>query len=866
MASSSRRTGLVGGRLALAAVLISASMACSGGSSGTTGGGGSFGGGAYSLGVNPTALSFAAERGGPGQSSQTITATFNGDGLVVGYPPGVSQPSWLSVTVTSSTPTSATLSVAVNSTSMSAGTYQTTLRLVTGKADGSAFVYKDVAVRYALTAGLQTSATSLAFTGLDGVAPPPKSITLTSDVLPRAWTIAVEPVGAGATDWLALSATSGTLTTSAADVQVSAAARGPGSYSAYVILRDGAGSTRARIYASYQVAPAFALGSTGLSARVTEAATTASLDLPLVLDSKLDAASGATHQWEATSTADWLSVIPATGDLAADATLMVRLDPAKLWQMANGTYTANVSITTTQGGVTTASIPVSLTVALAPKLAPPASVSYSVGVAAAPTDLTRTVTVTSNLGDAFASHGGWTASSSAGWVQPTPTSGAGGASLTLDLVADALASLANGAQTANVTIQATDARVAGATVKANLALALPDVAHVAPYTTWVGRSPDVILRGSGFGNGGTLPVLFGADVATGTVVSDTEIHVTAPARATEGRVPVSIANSLGLARATSEVVVLPTPGYTAHTATLTTSFTRMTLDPERQAVLLSGANGEVRRVRFASGAWSQDAFQASSVTGGYVSGDGKMLLVTSGNTLTSSTRFYELDPGTLAITKQTALSTYNVRYDFAAPLNDGRILILDSDQWVDTLWYPSLTDGPYFMEHGARAMLLTRDRSRLLVYDDDYQLSTYDATDTGAKVRNVTEMLLFGYELAVSADGGRVVLGRDVYDRDFNFLGTVSLQGDIGSPCAALSPDGYTLYSLARNPTDTAWVFRRTDLRVVPYTADATPLSLTIGAGESAVAMAVSEDGSTLFVLTRGPTGTAGTFRALPLP
>ncbi|WP_242344021.1 BACON domain-containing protein [Anaeromyxobacter terrae] len=856
MASSSRRSGSAGGhRVALGAALLALSLACSGG-----GGGGT----AYSLQVSTASLVFAAERNAPIPAAQTLTATFRGDGLLAGYPPGISQPGWLSVDVVSSTASSATLSVRVNTTSLSAGTYRTTLRLVTGKQDGSAVVYKDVAVQYTVTAGLAASATSLAFTGFDGTAPAQKSITLTSDVLPKDWTLAVEPAGSGATDWLVLSATSGTLATATTDVQVGAAVRPPGSYSASLVLRDGTGSVRSRISASYQVAPAFALGGT-LTTRVTEAATSASLDLPLLLDSKLDAASGATHLWQATSTADWLSVIPATGDLAADASLTVRLDPAKLWALANGTYSGTITVATTQGGVTTASVPVSLTVALAPKLGAPASASYTVGVAAAPADLTRTVTVTSNLGDAFASHGGWTASSSAAWVQPTPSSGAGGGDVTLDLVPAALAGLANGAQTANVTVQAADARVAGATVKANLALALPDVAHVAPYTTWVGRSPDVIVRGSGFGSGGTLPVLFGSQAVTGTVVSDTELRVTAPTQAAAARVPVSIENSLGLARATSELVVLPAPTYAAYSATLTTSPTRMTLDPERQAVLLSGAGDEVRRFKFASGAWSQDAFQAPAVTGGYVTADGKTLLVTSGNTGTPSAVFYEVDPATFAIRKQTGYPTSYARYDLAASFNDGRILFLDSEQWVDTLWYPDLTRGVYFDAHSPK-MLLTRDRSRVLLYDDRYKLTTYDVVDTASKVQNVTQTLFGADKWTVSGDGSRVVLGSSVYDRNFNFLGAVSLQGDRGTPTVALSPDGTTLYTLARNATDTAFVFRRTDLGTTPYTADATALSFTIGAGESPVAMAVSEDGSTLFLLTRGPTGTAGTFRAFPLP
>jgi hypothetical protein len=860
MASSSRSTGSAGfHRVVLGAALIALSLACSGG------GGGGGGGGAYSLDLSTATLLFSAERGAPSLVSQTINATFKGDGLLVGYPPGVTEPSWLAVSVTSSTATTATLLVRPNTTSLSAGIYRTTLRLVTGKQDGSAVVFKDVAVQYTVTAGLQASATSLAFTGFDGAAPAQKSITLSSDVLPRAWTLAVEPVGTSATDWVVLSATSGTLSTPTEDVQVGAAARPPGSYSASIVLRDGAGTVRARIAVSYQVAPAFALSATALTTRVTEAATSASLDLSLVLDSKLDATSGATHLWQATSNADWLSVIPATGDLAADASLAVRLDPAKLWAMANGTYSATLTVSTTQGGVTTASLPVSLTIALAPKLGAAVSVSYTVGVAAVAADLTRTVTVTSNLGEAFASHGGWTASSSVGWVQSTPSSGAGGASLALDLVPAALASLANGAQTANVTIQPTDARVTAATVKANLALALPDVAHVAPYTTWVGRSPDVIVRGSGFGTGGTLPVWFGEQAATGTVVSDTEIRVIVPVQDAEARVPVAIANSLGLARATSELVVLPAPAYAEYSEALTTTPTRMVLDPERQAVLLSGAGAEVRRFRFASGSWSQDAFQAPNVTGGYVTADGKTLLATSGNTGTSSHVIYEVDPDTLATLKQSGFGTYYERYDFAAPFNDGRILLVDSEQWVETRWYPSFSTGLNIFAWNP-TMLLTRDRSRLLVHDRDGRLVTYDVADTASKARSVTQTIYGASEWTVSGDGSRLALRSAVYDRDFNFLGYVSLQGDTGTPSVALSPEGTALYTLARNPTNTAWVFRHTDLGTTPYTADATALSFTIGAGESPVAMAVSEDGGTLFLLTRGPTGTASTFRAFSLP
>ena len=77
MASSSRSTGSAGGhRVALGAALIALSLACSGGGSGGSGG--------YALDVSTSSLTFSAERGGPSPVSQTMTATFRGDGLLVG--------------------------------------------------------------------------------------------------------------------------------------------------------------------------------------------------------------------------------------------------------------------------------------------------------------------------------------------------------------------------------------------------------------------------------------------------------------------------------------------------------------------------------------------------------------------------------------------------------------------------------------------------------------------------------------------------------------------------------------------------------------------------------------------------------------
>jgi streptogramin lyase len=125
----------------------------------------------------------------------------------------------------------------------------------------------------------------------------------------------------------------------------------------------------------------------------------------------------------------------------------------------------------------------------------------------------------------------------------------------------------------------------------------------------------------------------------------------------------------------------------------------------------------------------------------------------------------------------------------------------------------------------------------------------------------------------VSGDGGRLAVDAAVYDRDFNLLATVSLP-EPGVSAVAVSPDGGALYTLAQaqNPTTSAWYWtlRRTAIGgTPPYTADATALQFAIASDESPYAMAVSEDGSTLFLVTHtvssSVTTTAVTFRAFPL-
>ncbi len=114
------------------------------------GGGSESGGGAEtSISINDSSLSFYLLEGeGTDSAPQTIDVDFKGDGVVVGYPPGVDSPGWLSVETLPATSTHASFNIRVTSIFADVGTNRTTLRFLTGKKDGTQLKYEDVAVEF----------------------------------------------------------------------------------------------------------------------------------------------------------------------------------------------------------------------------------------------------------------------------------------------------------------------------------------------------------------------------------------------------------------------------------------------------------------------------------------------------------------------------------------------------------------------------------------------------------------------------------------------------------------------------------------------------------------------------------------------
>lgn len=151
------------------------------------GGGGGGGSSSSSTGdgfsVSTTALSFSAEQNGALPASQDIQTSFtNPEAYYVGaaYPPGVTPVSWLTITESGSG-NAYTFHFAVNTTSLSPGTYNTTIGLGIARRDGSIITYKNISVSYTVQPlhGLNVAPQSVSFSQLLGDATPsPQSVTL----------------------------------------------------------------------------------------------------------------------------------------------------------------------------------------------------------------------------------------------------------------------------------------------------------------------------------------------------------------------------------------------------------------------------------------------------------------------------------------------------------------------------------------------------------------------------------------------------------------------------------------------------------------------------------------------------------------
>ena len=871
----------------LISVLLTACGGGSGGGGGEGGGGPNGGsvsggtGGSTSITASPAALTFTAVEYSADADSRIVKAIYKGDGLVIGYPTGVREESWLTVNAGASTSSPVDAAFSANAASLGKGTYTTTIRLVTGKEDGSQIKYVDIPVTFVVVGGVSADTDSLQFTMMEASAlPASQTIKLHTETPPADWKLTVQ-YNDTASDWLTLGAASGTITNSDASVTITAKELPLGNYSANILLTDTNGRVRDEIPVTYTVTPGFSIS--GLTNKsITEQANLEDLAWPIVLQTQFDSSVSSKLQWKIESNKPWLIPVNTSGNFSTAQNIQLMLLPDQLMLLNDGMHDAVLTLSVPNSSITPRTIPVRISLDLNPTLtitglnAGPASLSYFINNSSNEASLANSFKVVSNAGTAFNGQVNWKAVSGNPWLSVINSSGDTNTQSTLQVKVNKseLEKMPNGSYSALISLTSDNPRYKLNLLNFSMGLYLAEIKNIAPYLAYTGRSEPVVIRGNGFAFQPAMKINIGGQLVDATVANDTEIHLNYPSLANEQRLNLTISNALQITRGGADLVFKRPPVYTAQKISLTNLSQRsITLDPERQAILLSSRyfSDEVTRLRLTTNGWEVDSFAAPKANSATVSLDGKELLVTLADQ-TIADSIVHLDPTSLAIKKTENLSNdFYERYDTVMPLNNGKTLVIDSDQTANSMHYPSqeIFELPSWLSNVDG--VLSRDRGFMVLRDRYQTIETYsyDVNSATFTLRSIDDNLFDSNQISISGDAARIVARNSVFDRDFKLLGKLS--PSVPAQYVAVTPNGkYAYVASSDDIYSYTYYFKRYNISAPggPYAADSNGPAITLDANDIPVTIKVSDDGGALFVLAahvEHPYATAANLYVFPI-
>ena len=350
--------------------------------------------------ASPSSLQFAQTLGGSTPASQTIQLSSTTSTSFTAAP----TQSWITVSPSSGT-TPATLTVGVNATGLTAGTYQGAVTITAGASTSSIPVTFTVSSSSA--GAISATPSSLTFTqAMNGASPGAQTVQLTSTpstsftaVSNQSW-ISVSP---------AFGTTPATLTVSANGVGLTT-----GSYQGSISVATDTSTTTIPVTLNVTSGTISAITATPPAIAFSQIAGQNSFSIQNI---RLSSASPTT--FTAASDQTWLTVSPSTG--TTPATLTISANPG----LTAGNYQGNITIA---GGTTVVTVPVALTVSTASNsiTASPNPVTFSqVSGGSAPG--VQTLQLSSPSPTNF------TAASTSTWLRVTPSSGTTPASLSLSV-------------------------------------------------------------------------------------------------------------------------------------------------------------------------------------------------------------------------------------------------------------------------------------------------------------------------------------------------------------------------------------------------------------------------------------------------
>lgn len=731
-----------------------------------------------------------------------IGVSYVGDGLALGYPPGITPPDWLNVAFEpGATAGVAKVRLSVVSTNYPPpASFATIVRVVTGRSDGSNTSYADVSVSYNVTGpALQTSANpdSVQFLAADGgPIPAQKTLVLTFNGTSAGYDPASIP------GWLQVTQQSGTSGQSVMALRPTGTSFSPGTNLsatvAFFTSRGGTGRVTTNVQVGYQVVTPLSVTPASFSYTLIKS----SGQQPAPAGSRSIVISGDDLEWTASADQPWITLKQMSGSGAA--TLLFTLDGSKL---ALGDNQATITISNSTTGQTQ-KIPVDIQVA-APKLvASPTQATLDIGAQTTAAQAQAVVQLTDEIGGKDSSlKNMWSAESSVPWLSVTPSSGQvpPNGTLTIKAVPSQLPALSNGPQAGTITIHYSNADTTSATISVPVALnlSLPRVTNVTPYIATAGVSREVVLRGSGF-TGVTLDqVLFGnAQGSALTVVNDGEIHLDNPALAA-GTIPVAISNKLQISTQASSLTVLAPQVYAAAVIPSENRKKRLIYDAERAALYaVDDVDHTLKRFRYGGGSWIAEFISApATIWDAAMSPDGKTLIVAAQAGIYKAV----LGQEPLQFSGPYATSILQNGFYFPGSLqatNDGRLLVFDEffgsgfaplyiyDLATDAVTPLELPDVSAFIDNGASS---ARSADGTVIYFSSVNSSSGYRFNSGTSAIDKIQLPDLIQGLALSRNANRVAVDSyAVSDRTGATLGFIKGL----SYTVSMSPDESLLYNV----------------------------------------------------------------------
>lgn len=291
------------------------------------GGGGGAPSGDGSLTVSVSSLSFSAQSGGPAPSRQYFSysnSNTSASNILVGVPAGTTKPSWLSYGFSGGQ-----IWVGITSTSLTAGTYNATIRVATGRADSTLVDIVDIPLTYTVSAATVATPGSLNFSAVEGETPAMQTI-----VLSRGGTV-ITPTGATdvyTSNWFDITINGNTVEVAP---NAAATALGTGTYGTSIRVNTSDDSVIVQV--GYSVTSKRLTLSTLSTFLLDSSTQPAQLSQNLTVGTNF--VSG-TANWSASADVPWATLSTSTGDTTTNNILTVSIDTSQLADLENKRNTA----------------------------------------------------------------------------------------------------------------------------------------------------------------------------------------------------------------------------------------------------------------------------------------------------------------------------------------------------------------------------------------------------------------------------------------------------------------------------------------------------------------------------------------------